>query len=224
MLFIRTPGHTSYDIGRFARATASDTLCSWCATRIRRTDADTVGTWRSCRNANRGRTRANTVPRTIQGPGTWSANGRTGSFRWKSRCSKLLNAFHRFLTWLTMLTAVFQTSAFLVQREALVAGVTFSQIARYAAHGTLQTFVAFLVRVIEVRAFRMARAFEFEITRLASYTLVLIRSGTRLALSIARATPKMIFKTRLIIKAFMAVKWVTLCYTYGVDLGYRVDH
>lgn len=117
--------------------------------------------------------------------------------------SKLLNAFHRFLTWLTLLTAVFQTSAFLVQREALVAGVTFGQIARYAAHGTLQTFVAFLVRVIKVRAFRMARAFEFEITRLASYTLVLIRSGTRLALSIARATPKMIFKTRLIIKAFM---------------------
>jgi len=107
------------------------------------------------------------------------------------------------LTWLTLLTAGFQAPAFLVQRETLVAGVTHGQVASDATHGTVQTFVTFLVRVIEVRAFRMARAFEFKVTRLASYTLVGIWSGARFAFGIARATSRIISKHTWFKNAFL---------------------
>lgn len=64
----------------------SGTWCSWCGTRIRCTGADTVGTSRSCRTLGPGRNRRNTVPRTSPAPGTWTANGRTGSSDRRSRC------------------------------------------------------------------------------------------------------------------------------------------
>lgn len=53
------------------------------------------------------------------------------------------------------------------------------------------------MRIIEVWAFRMACAFEFKITRFASYTLVGVWSRTRLAFGIARATPVIVGLVRI---------------------------
>lgn len=92
-------------------------------------------------------------------------------------------------TRLTLLTAGFQAPAFLVQRETLVARVTRGRVAGDAARRTRQTLAAFLVWIIECWTFRMARAFEFEVTRFAGYTLVGVRSGARFAFSVARTTP-----------------------------------
>lgn len=85
--YLRTPGRMSYDTGRFAAATASGTLCSWCETRIRRRDVDKAGTSRSYRTASPDRNRPNIVLRTCPALGTWSANGKTDSSGRRSRCT-----------------------------------------------------------------------------------------------------------------------------------------
>lgn len=52
--------------------------------------------------------------------------------------------------------------------------------------------MTFLIRIVKVRAFGMARAFQFKITRLARYTLIDSRSGTRFTVGGTGATSAII--------------------------------
>lgn len=101
-----------------------------------------------------------------------------------------------FYTRLTLLAAGLQAPVFLVQREPLVTRLARGRVASNASRRTGQTFVTFLIRIVEVRAFGIARAFQFKITRLARYTLIGSRSGTRFTVGGTGATPAIVIFTQ----------------------------